>query len=39
MVKRAPHIITSQYISVKGIKYNLLSMDNWQEDWARILEE
>lgn len=39
MVKRAPHIITSQYISVKGTKYNLLSMDNWQEDWARILEE
>ncbi|GFI23043.1 hypothetical protein IMSAGC011_01820 [Lachnospiraceae bacterium] len=39
MVKRAPHIITSQYISVKGTKYNLLSMDNWQQDWARILEE
>lgn len=39
MVKRAPHIITSQYISVKGTRYNLLSMDNWQEDWARILEE
>lgn len=39
MVKRAPHIITSQYISVKGTKYNLLSMDDWQEDWARILQE
>ncbi len=39
MVKKAPHIITSQYISVKGTTYNLLSMDNWQGDWARILEE
>lgn len=37
MTKRAPHIITSQNISVKGIRYNLLSMDNWRADWARIL--
>lgn len=39
MVKRAPHIITSQNIAVNGVPYNLLSMDNWQEDWRRILEE
>lgn len=39
MAVRAPHIITSQYIVVKGVKYNLLSMDNWQGDWACILEE
>ncbi len=39
MVARAPHIITSQYIVVKGVKYNLLSMDDWQRDWANILEE
>lgn len=43
MVVRAPHIITRQYIVVndihegKEIKYNLLSMDNWQRDWAKIL--
>lgn len=38
MTKRAPHIITSQNISVKGMRYNLLSMDNWRADWARIFE-
>lgn len=38
MAKRAPHIITSQNISVKGVRYNLLSMDNWRADWARIFE-
>lgn len=39
MAARAPHIITRQYIVVKDVRYNLLSMDNWQADWARILEE
>lgn len=39
MVKRAPHIITSQNIAVNGVPYNLLSMDNWQADWVRILGE
>ena len=39
MVARAPHIITSQYIAVKGVRYNLLSMDNWQRDWENILED
>ncbi len=39
MTARAPHIITSQYIVVKGVKYNLLSMEDWQRDWAYILEE
>lgn len=38
MTARAPHIITSQYIVVKGVRYNLLSMDNWQRDWTNILE-
>lgn len=37
MVKRAPHIITGQNIAVKGIRYNLLSMEDWQGDWAKIL--
>lgn len=39
MIKRAPHIITSQNIAVNGVPYNLISMDNWQMDWARILGE
>ena len=39
MIKRAPHIITSQNIAVNGVPYNLVSMDNWQADWARILGE
>lgn len=38
MAKRAPHIITSQNIAVKGIRYNLLSMEDWKRDWAKILE-
>lgn len=38
MVARAPHIITAQNIAVNGARYNLLSMDNWKEDWAKILE-
>lgn len=37
MRKGAPYIIPYQNIVVNGIQYNLLSMDNWQEDWARIL--
>lgn len=39
MIARAPHIITSQYIAVKGVRHNLLSMDNWRQEWANILEE
>lgn len=38
MLKRAPYIITSQNIAVKGVGYNLLSMDNWKDDWAKIME-
>lgn len=34
--KRAPHIIPFQNIVVNGIQYNLISMENWQEDWRRI---
>jgi hypothetical protein len=39
MRKRAPHIIPYQNIVVNGIQYNLMSMNNWQADWARILGE
>lgn len=39
MIRRAPHIITNQNIAVDGVTYNLLSMNNWQEDWRRILGE
>lgn len=39
IAKRAPHVITYQNIMVNGVQYNLLSMDNWQADWARILSE
>ena len=39
LVKRAPHIITCQKIAVNGVPYNLLSMDYWQDDWNKILEE
>lgn len=35
--KRVPHIIPFQNIVVNGMQYNLLSMDNWQTDWVRIL--
>lgn len=35
---RAPHIITCQNIIVKGVRYNLISMDDWQRDWTNILE-
>lgn len=38
MTARTPHIITSQYIVAKGNRYNLLSMENWQGDWQKILE-
>lgn len=38
LMDRAPGLITSQYIAVKGVKYNLLSMDNWKKDWEVILE-
>ncbi len=39
MVKRVSHIITCQKILVHGVGYNLLSMDDWQEDWERIFKE
>lgn len=39
IAKRAPHVITCQNIVVNGVQYNLMSMDNWQADWARILGE
>lgn len=37
MTGRAPRIIPYQNIVVNGIQYNLMSLDNWQADWARIL--
>lgn len=39
MAKRVSHIITCQKILVHGVGYNLLSMDDWQEDWERIFKE
>ena len=39
IAKRASHVITYQNIVVNGIQYNLMSMNNWQADWARILGE
>ena len=39
IARRAPHVITSQNIMVDNMRYNLLSMDNWQADWAKILGE
>lgn len=36
MTGRAPHIIPYQNIVVNGMQYNLMSLDNWQADWARI---
>lgn len=39
IASRAPHVITNQNIMVNGMHYNLLSMDNWQADWAKILGE
>lgn len=35
--KGAPYIIPYQNIVVNGVPYNLLSLENWQADWARIL--
>lgn len=35
--KRVPHVIRRQYIVANGEKFDLLSLNNWQEDWARIL--
>lgn len=37
MRKRTPYIIPYQNIVVNGIQYNLLSLENWQADWTRIL--
>lgn len=37
MRARAPHIIPIQNIMANGVRYDLMSMDNWQEDWKRIL--
>lgn len=39
IAKRAPHVIRQQYIMVNGEKFDLLSMDNWQEGWRKILKE
>lgn len=38
VAKRVPHVIRYQNIVVNGEKFDLLSMDNWQADWKRILE-
>lgn len=37
IAKRMPHVIRQQHIVVNGEKFDLLSMNNWQADWARIL--
>lgn len=37
IAKRAPHVITNQNIMVNNMRYDLLSMDNWQADWKKIL--
>lgn len=37
MRKGAPYIIPYQNIVVNGVQYDLMSMNNWQADWARIL--
>lgn len=39
LASRAPHLITCQNIAVDGVKYDLLSMDDWKKDWERILKE
>ena len=39
IAKRAPHVITYQNIVVSGVQYNLMSLNNWQADWARMLGE
>lgn len=36
---RTPHLITCQNIVVDGVKYDLLSMNDWKKDWAGILKE
>lgn len=35
--KRMPRFIPFQNIVVNGIRYDLLSLQNWREDWNRIL--
>lgn len=37
IAKRVPHVIRHQHIVVNGENFDLLSMNNWQADWARIL--
>lgn len=37
IAKRMPHVIRQQHIVVNGEKFDLLSLDDWQADWARIL--
>lgn len=37
IARRVPHVIRYQNIVVNGEKFDLLSMDNWQEGWRRIL--
>lgn len=39
MRMRAPHIIPCQKVMADGITYDLLSLDDWRGDWARILGE
>lgn len=36
LASRAPHLITCQNIAVDGVKYDLLSMNDWKKDWERI---
>lgn len=37
IARRVPYVIRHQNIVVNGEKFDLLSMDNWQEGWRRIL--
>ena len=37
IARRVPHVIRQQHIVVNGEKFDLLSLQNWREDWNRIL--
>lgn len=36
LASRAPRLITCQNIVVDGVKYDLLSMNDWKKDWEKI---
>lgn len=39
IAKRNPRVIRYQYIVVNGEKFDLLSLNDWQADWRKILGE